>query len=70
MIVFLPRRPPLGNFDTYKGYGRHMFWQLAKCDWLGVAIVLGWAVCFILALEWGVSGGSSSSSFFFFFFIG
>lgn len=32
-----------------------MFWDLAKCDWVGVVLVLGWSVSLILALEWGVS---------------
>lgn len=30
-----------------------MLKQLAACDWMGVAIVLSWGICFILALEWG-----------------
>ncbi len=27
--------------------------QVVKCDWLGVCITMGWAVCFILFLQWG-----------------
>lgn len=39
----------------YKGFGRHMFKQVLMCDWVGVAIVISWGVCFILAFQWAVS---------------
>ncbi len=32
-----------------------MVGQVVRCDWGGVAIVLCWAVCLILALQYGVS---------------
>lgn len=55
ITLLVETHPPYGRIDTYKGYGKEMFTQLLKCDWMGIAIVLSWGVCFILALEWGVS---------------
>lgn len=53
IILLVETRPPYGRTATYKGYGWDMLKQLAACDWMGVAIVLSWGVCFILGLEWG-----------------
>ena len=54
-LIFLaaPASPPLGRAATYKGYSKGMFKQVAKCDWLGVAITMGWATCLILFMQWG-----------------
>lgn len=30
-----------------------MLLALAKCDWLGVAIVMAWGCCVILFTQWG-----------------
>lgn len=27
--------------------------QVARCDWLGVAITMAWACCLILFMQWG-----------------
>ncbi|KAF8304792.1 MFS general substrate transporter [Clavulina sp. PMI_390] len=53
IVLLVDTLPPYGRSATYQGYGRHMLKQLAECDWVGVAIVLAWGVCFILGLEWG-----------------
>ncbi|KAF8308091.1 MFS general substrate transporter [Clavulina sp. PMI_390] len=53
IFLLVETRPPYGRSATYQGYGRHMLKQLAECDWVGVAIVLAWAICFTLGLEWG-----------------
>ena len=53
IALLVETQPPYGRAATYKGYGRNMLMQFAKCDWMGVAIVLSWGVCFILGLEWG-----------------
>ncbi|KAF8304794.1 MFS general substrate transporter [Clavulina sp. PMI_390] len=53
IFILVEARPPYGRSATYQGYGRHMFKQLAECDWVGVIIILAWGVCFILGLEWG-----------------
>lgn len=53
IFVFQPLSPPLGRASTYKGFHRGMFMQVAKCDWVGVAISMAWAVCLILFLQWG-----------------
>jgi hypothetical protein len=53
ILIFQPTTPPLGRAATYKGYNRAMIWQVAKCDWLGAAIVMGWGCCIILFMQWG-----------------
>lgn len=54
MIAFFqPKAPPLGRAATYKGYSKHMAMQIVRCDWLGVAITMGWACCLILYMQWG-----------------
>ena len=54
-IFILPASPPMGQKDTWKGWGRYMLGDVARFDWLGAAIILAWSTCFILALQWGVS---------------
>ncbi|BEJ13591.1 hypothetical protein CspHIS471_0307650 [Cutaneotrichosporon sp. HIS471] len=55
-ILVQPSLPPMGMKASYNGYGKAMLGQLARCDWGGAAISMGWACCFILALQWaGVS---------------
>lgn len=46
-------KPPLGRRDSWQGWNRGMIWQVLKCDWVGAAISMAWAVCLILALQWG-----------------
>ncbi|KAK4687774.1 MFS transporter, DHA2 family, glioxin efflux transporter, partial [Tremellales sp. Uapishka_1] len=53
ILAFQPHSHPLGRKATYKGYSKAMLMQLLKCDWLGVAIAMAWAVCLILPLQWG-----------------
>ncbi|KAL1405301.1 hypothetical protein Q8F55_008928 [Vanrija albida] len=53
LAVFLPMKPPLGRRDSWKGFHRGMVLQVLKCDWVGAAISMGWAVSLILALQWG-----------------
>lgn len=53
MLFAQPTRPPLGRAAIYKGYSKAMIKQVAQCDWLGVAITIGWAVCLILFMQWG-----------------
>ncbi len=49
----MPTTAPLGRKDKYKGYSKDMFMQVVKCDWVGGAMSMAWAVCLILALQWG-----------------
>lgn len=53
MFLLVKTNPPYGRSASYKGYGRHMFQQLAECDWVGVAIVLAWGCVSVLALQEG-----------------
>ncbi|KIR26232.1 hypothetical protein I309_04906 [Cryptococcus deuterogattii LA55] len=53
LIFFQPSRPPLGRADSYKGYSKAMLKQLLMCDWVGVVLSMAFAVCFILATQWG-----------------
>jgi hypothetical protein len=53
LFLSLPASPPLGRADSYKGYSKDMFWQVVKCDWLGVAMAMAWGCCTILAMQWG-----------------
>ncbi|OCF76843.1 aflatoxin efflux pump AFLT [Kwoniella mangroviensis CBS 8886] len=53
IAVFQPTRPPLGREKTYEGYSKDMFWKVVKCDWGGMIIAMGWAICFILFTQWG-----------------
>ncbi|WWD00487.1 hypothetical protein V866_007402 [Kwoniella sp. B9012] len=53
IAVFQPTRPPLGREKTYEGYSKDMFWKVVKCDWGGMIISMGWAICFILFTQWG-----------------
>lgn len=55
LLLLLPHQAPLGQKDTWKGYGPHLFWDFLKCDYVGVVLALGWSVALILALQWGVS---------------
>lgn len=57
LLLLLPHQAPLGQKDTWKGYGTHLFWDFLKCDYVGVVLALGWSVALILALQWGVSHG-------------
>ncbi|KAJ9105414.1 hypothetical protein QFC21_001785 [Naganishia friedmannii] len=52
-VFLLPGSPPMGHKDDWRGWGKYMFLELAKCDWFGAAIILAWSTCFILALQWG-----------------
>ncbi|KAJ9112368.1 hypothetical protein QFC19_000788 [Naganishia cerealis] len=52
-VFLLPASPPMGRKNDWKGWGRYMILELAKCDWFGAAIILAWSTCFILALQWG-----------------
>jgi hypothetical protein len=54
IFFVLPNAPPMGQKDTWKGWNRHMLWDVAHLDWFGAAIILAWSTCFILALQWGV----------------
>lgn len=51
--IVQPAVAPLGQAATYKGYSREMIWKVAKCDWVGCALAMGWGCCVILALQWG-----------------
>ena len=53
LLFFQPRRPPLGRAAQYQGYSSKMFWQVVKCDWIGAAISMGFAVTTVLFLQWG-----------------
>ena len=53
IAAFQPAAPPLGRAASYKGYSKQMFWQVLKCDWLGVALTIGWGTCAILFMQWG-----------------
>ncbi|WVQ83765.1 hypothetical protein IAT38_005909 [Cryptococcus sp. DSM 104549] len=53
IIIFHRAAPPLGRADSYEGYSKKMFGQVLKLDWMGVILSMGWAVCFILATQWG-----------------
>ena len=53
MFFFQKTAPPLGRAASYKGYSKAMVMQVLKCDWLGVAITMGWACCLILFMQWG-----------------
>jgi len=50
---FQPLNPPMGRAASYKGFSKDMFWQVVKCDWVGVAIAMAWGCCLILFTEWG-----------------
>jgi MFS family permease len=52
LILVQPTNPPMGMKASYRGYGRAMLGQLARCDWGGVVLAMGWACCFILGLQW------------------
>lgn len=43
----------MGRRRNYQGYSKYMLHQFIRCDWVGAAIAMAWAVCFILALQWG-----------------
>lgn len=51
-FIFQPNLPPLGQEDTYRGYSKEMLHRLLRCDWVGAAISMGWAVCLILSLQY------------------
>ncbi|TXT04875.1 hypothetical protein VHUM_03958 [Vanrija humicola] len=53
LFFFQPMKPPLGRRDSWTGWNRGMIWQVLKCDYMGAAIAMGWAVSLILALQWG-----------------
>jgi hypothetical protein len=53
LFLSLPASAPLGRADSYKGYSKEMFWQVVKCDWLGVVMAMAWGCCTILAMQWG-----------------
>jgi hypothetical protein len=54
MIAFFqPLNPPMGRAASYKGFSKDMFWQVIKCDWVGVVISMAWGCCLILFTEWG-----------------
>ncbi|KAF8329701.1 major facilitator superfamily domain-containing protein [Cantharellus anzutake] len=53
LFILLETRHPYGRAETYRGYGYHMVNQIARCDWMGVAITLCWGVVFILGPQWG-----------------
>ncbi|WWD21836.1 hypothetical protein CI109_106324 [Kwoniella shandongensis] len=53
LFVFQPAAPPLGHAKDYKGYGYHMIHQVIRLDWVGMVLSMAWAVCLILALQWG-----------------
>ncbi|GMK56868.1 hypothetical protein CspeluHIS016_0307080 [Cutaneotrichosporon spelunceum] len=51
-LIVQPALPPMGMKASYNGYSRVMFGQLARCDWGGAIISMGWACCLILGLQW------------------
>lgn len=53
LLVFQPTVPPMGRRATYKGYSLDMVKQFLLMDWVGAAISMAWAVCFILGLQDG-----------------
>ncbi|KAF8317979.1 MFS general substrate transporter [Clavulina sp. PMI_390] len=53
IVILVPTRAPYGRADTYKGYGWHMLHQLLACDWVGIAIILGWGCVSILVMQEG-----------------